>query len=111
MRPVLRRAVVKRLSGFAERRATPAPILRTYRMFRTLGDRRLENTEAIMMVSTDRLELESLKLACNRLLAEHELGGEAYFDHMDLHKVAWARKLLNRILADIEEARVRSMAA
>jgi hypothetical protein len=80
-------------------------------MFRTLGERDLENKEVIIMGSTDRLELESLKLACNRLLAEHELGGEAYLDHMDLHKVVWARKLLNRILADIEEARTRSLAA
>ena len=53
------------------------------------------------MGNTDRFELESLKLAIKRLLAERDLGGEAYAEHFDLHKISWSRKLIDRIVADI----------
>ncbi len=63
------------------------------------------------MGNMDRFELESLKLAINRLLSERELGGEAYVEHFDLHKIAWARKLIDRIVADIQQARAPALAA
>jgi len=63
------------------------------------------------MGNSDRIELESLKLACDRLLAEREQGGAAYEHFMDLHKISWARKLIDRIVADIEDARQPALAA
>jgi hypothetical protein len=63
------------------------------------------------MGNSDRFELESLKLACNRLLAEREVGGSAYENFMDLDKIAWARRLIDRIVADIEDARETDLAA
>jgi len=31
--------------------------------------------------------------------------------HFDLHKIAWARKLIDRIVADIQQARALELAA